>query len=337
MLQVCFVIPFATLQGEYELVSPIGNLVLPTTAGPEISRAWPITTDEYVSYPVSVGVDLLYRGIPFPLTGNPLYIKDSPASVLPGASSSTALFLVPIADNDWLVVSRYRVWRVTNGSKAWEHEIVAIGGTPHCISAVAIRGGQYFLYVRERHNDAYDPGRIYYSAVDITGATPPGLCTTWPWVQADNDPDNFDSYGVYGYEAILTTLPDFELAVIGRPFTSSDGPTVDFRAVLTGPAIDTPTGKEASGFCSDYSFPPEGGMLKFLSPFTLRCTVNSSGVIRDSVVSYSPPTYTESQVSAMLPPGTVPEMSGAGAFLFAGEPPAVPPFWTSLRRAIEVI
>ena len=336
MLQIVYVLVSAAEDGSYNPANPVAITSLPVTGGAPLLVAGPLNLPEEPVNTAALGPRLVDT------TGNPSSLVEPPwvlgdaggARMFPESPQfEKVVFAFPLGENDWLIATRTRVGRVTNGARVWSAAIMTVGGSgiDFMVCAIAKRGGSYYVFARSDPNDAFSAGTTYYAPVDISGATPPGVVTTWASVALN---PSVASYGLYGHEAVALALPDFDVAMIGDTFYSGDGITVLNRAVITGPAQDIAGGKEFSGFGIGESF--DDGFQRFYASFTATLSV-SGGQITDCVRAYSPPTYTQDALEAIAPSGTVANIEYSGAFLLLGDPPPVPAFWTNLRRTAEAI
>lgn len=316
-------------------VNPVGSITLPVTGGAAVSDSGPVTLSPAPVSVASLGANLL------DVTGNPATVNKPPILLDSGAgdylfpdvgSIDKPSIMFPLDDGDWLFVGRSTIGRITGGAVAWSTTVInGTSGFAAIPCAIVVQGSTYYVFVRGTPNDFTDPGLVYYTTLDITGVSPPGLFNTWDSI--DLEP-SFVSLGLYGHEAVALATPSFDYAMVADVTYSGDGVTVLNKAVLVGPAVDVSGDKEFSGYGVGETF--SGGFSRFFGAFTATLSV-TAGTITDCVRAYSPATYTQAAVGALVPAGTEPNMEYSGAFLMIGEPPPVPPFWTNLRRAIEVI
>lgn len=317
-------------------VNPVALTTLPVTGGAAVLDSGAVTLSPAPVNVSAIGPQLLdSTGNPSALIEFPWYLDSGAATRMFTASTGVGkvTFAFPLGEQDWLISTRTRIGRVTAGVLVWNHAIMTTPtpGVNCMVCAIVKRGSSYYVFAKANPNDAYANAQVYYTAVDLTGVTSPGLYNTWASTTVEAD---FLSFGLYGHEAVPLVLPDFDLALVGDATFSGDGVNVLKKSVIVGPAVDVSGGKEFTGYGVGETF--DGGFSRFFGAFTATLSV-SSGVVTDCVREYSPATYTEAAVGGLVPAGTVPNMEYSGAFLFLGEPPPVPPFWTNLRRAIEVI
>jgi hypothetical protein len=333
-MQIVYVVPYSVEDESFNRSNPVYNIVLPVTGGAALATIGPFDLDDEPSAPQALGDSLMYRGDPYPLLGVPIYFDGADAErVVPSVPGGTVLIMMPLGEGDWLIATRYRVGRITAGAVAWTWPVIDLSGDTNCMPCALVkRGESYFMMVKSKPNDGYDQtARAYYSPINITGAVDPGLFATWSSVGLV--PDELSEFGLHGYEALLSVMPDFELAMVGDPSSSGDGASMLRRAVLAGPATAIAGGHEVTGYGYGISFGPTN---RFMGQFTLS-TSEVSGNITDAVRGYAPATYTQSALQALASPGTSPEISGGTAFLYLGDPPPIPAFWTNMRRAAETI
>ncbi|MCZ4321466.1 hypothetical protein [Pseudomonas anguilliseptica] len=336
MLQIVYTVASAAEDGSYNPGNPVALTTLPVTGGAAVLTAGPYNLAENPVDVAALGPRLVdTTGNPSALIEPPWVLSDTGSARMYSDTPQyeKIVFAFPLGEDDWLIASRSRVGRVTGGVRVWSHAVFTVGGSGinFMFCAVAKRGGSYYLFARSNPNDAFSAGTTYYTAVDISGVTPPGVVTSWASVAVNGAAS---SLGIYGHEAVAVVLPDFELAMIGDTMYSGDGVTVLNRAVITGPAQDVFGGKEVAGFGIGESF--DDGFQRFFAPFIATVSL-SSGQITDYTRAYAAPTYTQSAIQSLVPPGTEANIEYGGAFVLLGDPPPVPPFWTSLRRAIETI